>query len=189
MRTFQEYLVDKYAVPFLEYINTLDEESQLDLISSLSEETLIILECVSTGQEFEASNTAFNELRYDLNEEFQLDEGSSGLARQQRRFSSDFRKNGFAAHDFSKTDPKWHHKRDSSEKRARKEADYRARSGLSARILVNPKLVKKMAQDKARVNRVNQHDKSQERKSQGQPETRKPKSIRKAKFLDKRKFG
>lgn len=187
MRTFQEFLVDKYAVPFLEYINTLDEESQLDLISSLSEETLTILECVSTGQEFEASNTAFNELRYDLNEEFQLDEGSNGLARQQRKSSSYFKKNGFISG--RKTDQRWAHKRLSSEKRARKEADYRSKSGLSANVLVNPKLVKRLAQDKAHVNRVNQYDKSQERKSQGQPETRKPKSISKTKFLDKRKFG
>ena len=187
MRTFQEFLVDKYAVPFLEYINTLDEESQLDLISSLSEETLTILECVSTGQEFEASNTAFDELRYDLNEEFQLDEGSSGLKRQQRKSSSSFRKNGFTSN--GKTDPRWAHKRISSEKRARKEADYRSKSGLSANVLVNPKLVKRLAQDKANVNRTNQYDKSQERKAQGQPETRKPKSIRKAKFLDKRRFG
>ena len=184
MRTFQEYLVDKYAVPFLEYINTLDEESQLDLISSLSEETLIILECVSTGQEFEASNTAFNELRYDLNEEFQLDEGSGGersLKRKDNAFRTKHpgKKSKYNTQILLKTV--------ASEKRANKRVNNRLVTA-SAKKLMNPKFVKAITKDDSYYHRLGQRADSHYRKSQGQPETRKPGSVDSNQFWDKRSY-
>ena len=118
-----------------------------------------------------------------LQEELELDEGSSGLARQNRRLMSDFRKNGFKGGD-NKLDRKYAHKRSSSEARAKKEADWRARSGLSAKVLIDPTVVKRLATDRSRANRIGQKEKSQENKAQGKSENRKPGSVNKYKYRD-----
>lgn len=182
MRTFQDYLIEAYAIPFLEYVLSLDEQYQDEILSTLNEDTITILECLSEGCEFQASNAAFDELRYDLFE------GSDGQRRQLRRSSYDLKKNGFRD-DNSPEQARWSNKRRSSEERAKKEADRRRESGYSAKVLINPKLVQRLALDRASVNRINQYEKSQERKNQGESETRRPKSIKKANFLHNRRYG
>lgn len=102
-----------------------------------------------------------------------IDEGSSGMAALQRKGGSRLRKSGFKDDGGdSNTNSRYDYKRRSSETRARKEADWRARSGMSARILVNPNIVKRLAKDRENVRRVDQKEKSQARKLQGNSETR-----------------